>query len=102
MLPYTPFQHHLFSLDPAMVLVMTSGNVSDEPIEYRDETVFERLGRIADYFVTYNREIIGQGDDSVLYVVNEQPYFIRRSRGYIPVPFFSRDARRASWPPAEI
>lgn len=92
MLPYTPFQHHLFAIDPALVLVMTSGNVSDEPIEYRDETVFERLGRIADYFVTYNREIIGQGDDSVLYVVDRTPYFIRRSRGYIPVPFLSGDS----------
>jgi hydrogenase maturation protein HypF len=92
MLPYTPFQHHLFSTDPDMVLVMTSGNVTDEPIEYRDETVFERLGHIADYFVTYNREIIGQGDDSVLYVVDEKPFFIRRSRGYIPVPFLSSEA----------
>jgi hydrogenase maturation protein HypF len=92
MLPYAPFHHHLFSLDPGMVLVMTSGNVSDEPIEYRDETVFERLGKIADYFVTYNREIIGQGDDSVVYVVDEKPFFIRRSRGYIPVPFLSGDS----------
>ena len=94
MLPYTPFQHHLFSLDPGMVLVMTSGNVSDEPIEYRDGTAFDRLGRIADYFVTYNREIIGQGDDSVLYVVDETPFFIRRSRGYIPVPFLSGETAR--------
>ncbi|HPG51310.1 MAG TPA: carbamoyltransferase HypF [Spirochaetota bacterium] len=91
MLPCTPFQYHLFLLDPDMILVMTSGNVSDEPIEYRDETIFERLGGIADYFVTYNREIIGQGDDSVLYVVNDRPFFIRRSRGYVPAPFLSRD-----------
>jgi hydrogenase maturation protein HypF len=91
MLPYTPFQHHLFSIDPDMVLVMTSGNVTDEPIEYRDETVFERLGHIADYFVTYNREIIGQGDDSVLYVVDDLPFFVRRSRGYVPVPFLSSE-----------
>ncbi len=94
MLPYTPFQHHLFALDPDMVLVMTSGNVSDEPIEYRDETVFERLGGIADYFVTYDRDIIGQGDDSVMYVVDEKPYFIRRSRGYVPAPLFSRESPR--------
>ncbi|OHD66425.1 MAG: carbamoyltransferase HypF [Spirochaetes bacterium RBG_13_51_14] len=92
MLPYTPFQHHLFSIDPDMVLVMTSGNVSDEPIEYRDETVFDRLGRIADYFVTYNREIIGQGDDSVLFVVDERSFFIRRSRGYVPAPFLSTES----------
>ena len=91
MLPYAPFQHHLFSIDPDMVLVMTSGNVTDEPIEYRDETVFERLGHIADYFVTYNREIIGQGDDSVLYVVDDTPFFVRRSRGYVPVPFLSSE-----------
>jgi hydrogenase maturation protein HypF len=94
MLPCTPFQHHLFSIDPDMLLVMTSGNVSDEPIEYRDETIFERLGGIADYFVTYNREIIGQGDDSVLYVVNDRPFFIRRSRGYVPAPFLSRETKR--------
>ena len=94
MLPCTPFQYHLFSLDPGMILVMTSGNVSDEPIEYRDETIFERLGGIADYFVTYDREIIGQGDDSVLYVVNDRPFFIRRSRGYVPAPFLSRDTGR--------
>ncbi|MBN1497158.1 MAG: carbamoyltransferase HypF [Spirochaetes bacterium] len=94
MLPYTPFQHHIFSLDPGMALVMTSGNVSDEPIVYRDDEAFERLGRIADYFVVYNREIIGQGDDSVLYVVDETPFFIRRSRGYVPAPFLSSDTRR--------
>jgi hydrogenase maturation protein HypF len=94
MLPYTPFQHHLFSIRPDMVLVMTSGNVTDEPIEYRDEFVFERLGRIADYFVTYNREIIGQGDDSVRYVVDEIPFFIRRSRGYVPAPLLSIESKK--------
>ncbi len=94
MLPYTPFQHHLFSIRPEMVLVMTSGNVTDEPIEYRDESVFDRLGRIADYFVTYNREIIGQGDDSVQYVIDEVPYFIRRSRGYVPAPLLSSESKK--------
>src|SRR5208337_1863505 len=69
-------------------------NVTDEPIEYRDEFVFERLGRIADYFVTYNREIIGQGDDSVRYVVDETPFFIRRSRGYVPAPLLSSESRQ--------
>lgn len=92
MLPSAPFQHDLFAGDPGIVLVMTSGNVSDEPIEYRDGAVFDRLGGIADYFVTYDREIIGQGDDSVLFVVDETPYFIRRSRGYVPVPFLSGES----------
>ncbi len=95
MLPCMPFQHHLFSLDPGMVLVMTSGNVSDEPIEYRDEAVFERLGGIADYFVTHDREIIGQGDDSVISVVDGAPYFIRRSRGYVPAPLLAGETPRA-------
>jgi hydrogenase maturation protein HypF len=94
MLPYTPFQHHLFSIRGDMALVMTSGNVSDEPIEYRDGEVFGRLGRIADYFVTYDREIIGQGDDSVMYVVDEKPCFVRRSRGYVPAPLLSGDCKR--------
>ncbi len=92
MLPCTPFQHHLFRLDPGAVLVMTSGNVSEEPIEYRDETITGRLGGIADYFVTYDRDIIGQGDDSVMFVSGGRPFFIRRSRGFIPVPFLSADS----------
>ncbi|MBN2078706.1 MAG: carbamoyltransferase HypF [Spirochaetes bacterium] len=92
MLPCTPFQHHLFDLDPDMVLVMTSGNISEEPIEYRDDTIIERLGGVADHFVTYDREIIGQGDDSVIFVSDGRPFFIRRSRGFIPVPFLSTDS----------
>ncbi|HOO73386.1 MAG TPA: carbamoyltransferase HypF [Spirochaetota bacterium] len=90
MLPYTPFHHHLFSLAPDMVLVMTSGNLSDEPIVYRDRDAFERLAPFADFFVTYNREIIAQNDDSVLFVEMGMPFFIRRSRGYIPVPLPGR------------
>ena len=93
MLPYTPFQHLLFSLDESLSLVMTSGNVADEPIIFRDDEAFERLGGIADRFVTYNREITGFTDDSVLFVHDRTPYFIRRSRGYVPVPFASSRAR---------
>jgi len=90
MLPYTPFQHLLFSLDPEMVLVMTSGNLSEEPIAYRDGDAFDRLGPFADFFVTYNREIIAQNDDSVMFVELGRPLFVRRSRGYVPAPFASR------------
>ncbi len=86
MLPCTPFQHHLFSLDPDMVLVMTSGNISDEPIEFRDASALARLGGIAGFFVAYNREIAGQTDDSVVQASGGGPYFIRRSRGYVPAP----------------
>lgn len=91
MLPYTPFQHLLFSLAPEMVLVMTSGNLSEEPIAYRDGDAFDRLGPFADFFVTYNREIIAQNDDSVMFVELGRPLFVRRSRGYVPAPFASRN-----------
>ncbi len=86
MLPYTPFQYLLFSLDKDLILVMTSGNLSDEPICFRDEEAFERLGHIADYFVTYNREIVAHSDDSVIFVINEKSFFIRRSKGFVPTP----------------
>lgn len=91
MLPYSPFHHQLFSLDKNLALVMTSGNISDEPIVYRDDDAFKRLGHIADYVAAYNREIVAQGDDSVLFVEKGRPYFIRRSRGYVPVPFSSSE-----------
>lgn len=90
MLPYTPFQHHIFSLRPDMALVMTSGNVSDEPIIYQDDDAFKNLSRIADYIVSYNRDILAQSDDSVLFVEKERMYFIRRARGFVPAPFDSR------------
>ena len=86
MLPYTPFQYLLFSLDKDLILVMTSGNLSDEPICFKDEEIFERLGHIADYFVTYNREIVAHSDDSVIFVINEKSFFIRRSKGFVPAP----------------
>ncbi len=86
MLPYTPFQHLLFSLDKDLILVMTSGNLSEEPICFKDEEAFERLSHIADYFVTYNREIVSHSDDSVMFVINETPFFIRRSKGFVPAP----------------
>jgi hydrogenase maturation protein HypF len=86
MLPYTPFQHTLFGVDRYLVLVMTSGNVADEPIIYRDRQAFEELGNIADVFITYNRDIEQFSDDSVLFVEKGMPFFARRSRGYVPVP----------------
>jgi hydrogenase maturation protein HypF len=93
MLPYTPFQHHLFSLKD-IVLVMTSGNIADEPIIHKDKDALGTLSGIADYFVSFNREISSQTDDSVLFLENEKPYFIRRSRGYVPVPFISKTVKR--------
>jgi hydrogenase maturation protein HypF len=94
MLPYAPIQHGLFTLDPGMVLVMTSGNYSEEPIVYREGDVFSRLGGIADYIASYDREILGQSDDSVFFVVRESPFFVRRARGFVPLPFRSSNTER--------
>jgi hydrogenase maturation protein HypF len=85
MLPYTPL-HHLLCREVAEPLVLTSGNVSDEPIAYTDEEAFERLSSIADYFLTHDRAINTRVDDSVVRVFRGQTIPIRRSRGYAPLP----------------
>ena len=85
MLPYTPLHHLLFeNLDRP--LVMTSGNVSDEPICYEDDEADDRLKGIADYFLFHDREIHIRTDDSVVRVCDEHPLIVRRSRGYAPAP----------------
>ncbi len=85
MLAYTPL-HHLLLRDAGIPLVMTSGNNSDEPIAYKDEEAFEQLGEIADYFLVHDREVHMRTDDSVVLVFDDDPYPIRRSRGYAPAP----------------
>jgi len=85
MLPYTPL-HHLLLAAVGRPLVLTSGNVSDEPIAYRDEDALERLGGIADAFLTHDRAIHIRTDDSVARAVRGRPVLIRRSRGYVPEP----------------
>ncbi len=94
MLPYLPFQYHLFSLDPLMILIMTSGNMADEPIIFDDAEAMKTFSRIADYIISYNREIVSQNDDSVLFVQDEKPLFVRRSRGYVPLPFGSAPTKK--------
>ena len=85
MLPYSPL-HHLLLNSPLKTLVMTSGNVSDEPISYRNKEAIRRLSKIADYFLFHNREIHMRCDDSVTRIFEGQPYILRRSRGYVPSP----------------
>jgi hydrogenase maturation protein HypF len=85
MLPYTPL-HHLLLAEAARPLVLTSGNVSDEPIAYRDGDALERLAGIADAFLTHDRGIHIRADDSVSRVFGGRPMLIRRSRGYVPEP----------------
>ena len=83
MLPSTPL-HHLLLRDNFTALVMTSGNISDEPIAFRDDEALERLAGIADFFLSHDREIHTRTDDSVIRVFRGGPLFLRRSRGYVP------------------
>jgi hydrogenase maturation protein HypF len=87
MLPYSPL-HHLLLSDVGAPLVMTSANISDEPIAYRDEDALERLAGIADLFLLHNRPIQTRTDDSVVRTVargaERHPLLVRRSRGYVP------------------
>ena len=83
MLPYTPL-HQLLAADAGVPLVMTSGNVSDEPIAFDDADALQRLTPIADRFLVHDRPIATRTDDSVVRVVRERPLLMRRSRGYAP------------------
>ncbi len=85
MLPYTPV-HHLLLAEGLDVLVMTSGNVSDEPIARTNEEAVARLGGIADYFLMHDREIYASCDDSVVRRDAGGLRMMRRSRGYVPGP----------------
>jgi hydrogenase maturation protein HypF len=87
MLPYSPL-HHLLLADAGTTLVMTSGNVSDEPIAYEDEDAIRRLSELADLFLLHDRPIETRTDDSVVRPVvvagSQRATFLRRSRGYVP------------------
>jgi hydrogenase maturation protein HypF len=85
MLPYTPL-HHLLLEQVGRPIVATSGNISDEPIAYRDADALSRLSGIADAFLTHDRAIHIRTDDSVVRSVAGRPAVLRRSRGYAPEP----------------
>ena len=104
MLPYSPL-HHLLLADAGVPLVMTSGNVSDEPIAYRDHDARARLSGIADLLLVHDRPIETRTDDSVVRAVavgdphanhdrrpSSRPMFLRRSRGYVPASIPLPDA----------
>jgi len=84
MLPYTPL-HHILLRDVGRPLVMTSGNLSEEPIAQDNDEARCRLGYLCDYFLFHNRDIYARYDDSVWMVTNA-PQPLRRSRGYAPYP----------------
>jgi hydrogenase maturation protein HypF len=87
MLCYAPLHHLLFTggLD---VLVMTSANLSDEPLICRNDLALAKLGGVADAFLMHDREIYRQVDDSVVHFVADAPVLLRRARGYVPTPIF--------------
>ena len=85
MLPYTPL-HHLLLADGPPLLVMTSGNVAEEPIAREDRSAVERLSEIADSFLLHDREIHARADDSVVRIVAGEPQPVRRARGFVPEP----------------
>ena len=91
MLPYAPIQLLLFDYDDGIqmpdCLVMTSGNVSGAPICRDDADVLEQLGGMCDLVLSHNRLIRLRADDSVMDFYQDEPYMIRRSRGYAPLPF---------------
>ncbi len=88
MLPYSPLHHLLLADHGGQALVMTSGNVSDEPIAYRDEDASTRLVGIADLLLVHDRPIQTRTDDSVVRVAvageRSSTVMLRRSRGYVP------------------
>jgi hydrogenase maturation protein HypF len=85
MLPYTPLHHLLFKYinNP---LVMTSGNISEEPIAYENSDAVNRLGKICDYFLLNDRDIFSRYDDSVLRIFDGKEMIARRARGFAPYP----------------
>ena len=85
MLPYTPIQYLLFA-EGFLSLVMTSGNLSDEPICIANEEAAERLQGIADAFLVHDRDIHARSDDSVTRVMAGRGRVLRRARGYVPMP----------------
>ncbi len=86
MLPYTPL-HHLLLREVNVPLVMTSGNLSEEPLARDNDEALERLGAIADWFLLHDRGVHSRCDDSVWFVpAAGPPQPVRRARGYAPFP----------------
>jgi hydrogenase maturation protein HypF len=85
-LPYTPLQHLLFASGKFDALIMTSANLSEEPIAIDNQEAVQRLRNIADAFLVHDRDIVRRCDDSVVRAVRGRTQQLRRSRGFVPVP----------------
>ena len=84
-LPYAPLQHLLFADTRVRALVMTSANLSEEPIAIDNDEARSRLGTMADAFLLHDREILQRCDDSVAAIVDGAPQLLRRARGFVPL-----------------
>jgi hydrogenase maturation protein HypF len=94
MLAYAPLHHLLLSNEisaakPLKKLVMTSANITDDPIEIDNTRAINNLGGICDYFLVHNRRIHNRADDSIVQIMDGRPVLLRRGRGYSPFPFFT-------------
>ena len=93
MLPYAPVQLLIFQYDDEIkmpdLLVMTSGNTSGAPICREDEEAVAELSHLCDAMLSHNRKIRIRADDTVMDFYKNEPYMIRRSRGYAPLPFMT-------------
>ena len=87
-LPYAPLHYLLFAAGSFPALVMTSGNLSEEPIAIDNREAIRRLEGLVDFFLIHDRDILRRCDDSVVRVVAGRTRQVRRSRGYVPVPIF--------------
>ncbi len=86
MLPYTPLHFLILHEGEFLALVMTSGNISEEPIIFQNDVALHRLGNVADFFLMHNRDIYQPVDDSVVRLICNGISYIRRSRGFVPLP----------------
>ena len=89
MLCYAPLHYMIFARD-IDVLVMTSANISDEPLICDNDLALEKLGDIADAFLMHNRDVYRQIDDSVFHIIENKSVPLRRARGYVPTPIQSK------------
>lgn len=85
-LPYTPLHHLLFSSTKLDALIMTSANLSEEPIAIDNQEAAQRLQGIADAYLVHDRDILRRCDDSVVRLAAGRSQQLRRSRGFVPVP----------------
>jgi hydrogenase maturation protein HypF len=88
MLPYSGIHSLLFHYSDAPALIMTSANYPEEPMYIDNLKAFEKLNEVADYLLLHNRRIFARCDDSVIRITDNQPMFLRRSRGYVPNPIY--------------